>query len=418
MINPNEDEREEKRLLKRRIKINIFDTLTKVIPVKSPWGILTGIRPVKIVHELLDKGENIEEIRINLKENYRIADKKIDLLINVALRERKYIQDLNGDLVSIYIGIPFCPTRCVYCSFPSNPVDNLNNKVEKYLDALLIEIIETGKILRELNKKIETIYIGGGTPTTLTSKQLDKLIYAVLSNFDISTLKEFTVEAGRPDTITKEKLEVMKKHGVDRISINPQTMNDHTLKIIGRNHTVEDIKKAYYEARNIGFKTINMDIIVGLPNEGLNEIKDTMDKIIELNPENLTVHTLAVKRSSKLKENIDEYSLTQYDLANKMLELTQRYAYKIGLTPYYMYRQKHMVGNLENIGYSKEGHENIYNIQIMEERQSIIALGAGAISKIVYLNENRLERVPNVKNVDEYINRVYEMVDRKKKELL
>lgn len=405
---------EERKELKRKIKVNIFEVLIKICEVDLPWGILTGIRPTKIIHELLDQRKCLDEIKEILKNEYKIKEEKIKLVTDVALCEREYIYPINEKLVSLYISIPFCPTRCVYCSFPSNPIKDGSSKVEDYLDALNKEIIETGRLLSEYGKGIETIYIGGGTPTTLSADQLHRLINLISETFDLAKLKEFTVEAGRPDTIDKDKLKALKLSGVERVSINPQTMNTKTLKLIGRKHSPEEIERAFYEAKDVGFKTINMDMIIGLPEEGLKEVRNTLEVVKRLSPENLTVHTLAVKRSSKLNESIDDFEMAKEALAKEMLGLTKNYAYEMGLFPYYMYRQKYMVGNLENVGYSKKGHECIYNMQIMEEKQSIIALGAGAISKITSPKENRFERVPNVKNVDEYIKRVAEMVDRKR----
>lgn len=403
--------------LKRNIKLNIYDTICDVFSVNLPWGILTGIRPTKIVHEYMDQNIELSDISSLLNKKYRLDDEKITLLIDIALRERRYIENQNTNMVSIYVSIPFCPSRCVYCSFPSNPIKGKENYIDNYLEALYEEIDGIASILKILGKTVETIYIGGGTPTTLSPVQMDKLIQKLYHSFDISKLKEVTVEAGRPDTITLEKLKVLKKNGVNRISINPQTMNEGTLNIIGRKHSGDDIKRAFYMARDVGFKTINMDIIVGLPGEGINEITKTLEIINDLEPENLTVHTLAIKKSSTLKEHIDEYATANEKLAIEMLDITKKHTKTIGLFPYYMYRQKYMVGNLENIGYAKEGHECIYNIQIMEERQSIIALGAGAVSKIIYPKENRLQRVPNVKSINDYISRVDEMIARKKMEL-
>ncbi len=406
---------DERKNLKKKIKISIFDVLIKISKSNIPWGILTGIRPTKIVHELLDKKYSIDKINTFLKDEYRISDEKIKLLTQVAICEGKYIYPIDEELVSLYISIPFCPTRCVYCSFPSNPLKKGSDKSDQYLLHLKQEIVKTGQLLKVHGKKLESIYIGGGTPTTLTSTQLDMLINFTLKAFNISRLKEFTVEAGRPDTIDRDKLTTLKLNGVDRISINPQTMNKETLKLIGRQHSPEDIEKAFYTAKEIGFKTINMDIILGLPKEGLREVRNTLEAIKKLDPENLTVHTLAVKRSSKLNQDIEDFEMAKEALAKDMLALTRGYANEMEIHPYYMYRQKYMVGNLENVGYSKKGHECIYNMQIMEEKQSIIALGAGAISKIAFPKENRLERVPNVKNLDEYIKRVDEMVERKRK---
>jgi len=413
-ISKNINNIEKRKVLKRKIKISIFEALKKISKSDIPWGTLTGIRPTKIVHELIDEGHDIDEIKEILKNDYRIKEEKIELVIDVALCERKYIYPINEELVSVYISIPFCPTRCVYCSFPSNPIKEGSNIIGEYLKALQIEIVKVGELLSEQRKKVESIYIGGGTPTSISEKELELLINSILKTFDVTQLKEFTVEAGRPDTIDMGKLKTLKRSGVDRISINPQTMNPQTLKLIGRKHSPEEIERAFYEAKEAGFRTTNMDIIIGLPNEGLREVRNTLEIIKRLNPENLTVHTLAVKKSSKLNESLEDYEMAKEALAKEMLALTQSYAHDIGLFPYYMYRQKYMVGNLENVGYCKKDHECIYNMQIMEEKQSIIALGAGAISKIVFPKENRLERVPNVKNVEEYIKRVDEMVNRKK----
>jgi oxygen-independent coproporphyrinogen-3 oxidase len=288
---------------------------------------------------------------------------------------------------------------------------------EEYVQALIKEIQGLSKLLKDTNKEIETLYIGGGTPTTLEPKELDTLIKALFKELDLSKIKEFTVEAGRPDSITREKLEVMKKHNVSRISINPQTMNDETLVKIGRDHNVNDIIDTFHMARELGFDNINMDIILGLVDEDLDMVRNTLEKIKELDPESLTVHTLAIKRASTLKENLDKYELTRYEEMIKMIDLSMEYAKDMGLNPYYMYRQKHMLGNLENIGYAKEGYECIYNIQIMEEKQSNFAVGAGAITKYVYVDEDRIERTDNVKYVEQYIDRVDEMIQRKVKEV-
>lgn len=417
-IDLNKSEIKRRKELKRNVKVSVFDALLKISNNNIPWGILTGIRPTKIIHEFLDNNKSVDSINQILKEDYRISDEKAKLLIDIALCERKYIYPIDDNLVSIYVSIPFCPTRCVYCSFPSNPIKEGSNKLQHYLEALHSEIQKTSELLKKANKKVESIYIGGGTPTTLSWVQLDNLISYLLNVFDTSKLKEFTVEAGRPDTIDINKLKTLKENGVDRISINPQTMNLKTLELIGRKHTAEEIERAFFTAREIGFNTINMDIIIGLPGEGISEIESTMEAIKRLGPENLTVHTLAVKRSSKLKGTLGEFKMCNEALVKEMLELTKDYAHTIGLYPYYMYRQKYMIGNLENVGYCKEGHECLYNMQIMEEKQSIIALGAGGVSKIVFPKENRLERVPNVKNIDEYIKRVDEMVQRKMKQML
>lgn len=411
------NEEEIKKKSKTIIKRSIFKVLSELYDTYVPWGILTGIRPVKIVHSLLDEGLSEVEIRQNLKENYLIKDEKIDLALDIAKRERVFIYPIDKNKISLYVSIPFCPTRCVYCSFPSNPMKQFGHLRENYVKAIVKEIKGLAKLLKETNKEIETLYIGGGTPTTLEAEQLDNLIKALFMELDLTKIKEFTVEAGRPDTITREKLEVMKKHNVTRISINPQTMNNETLVKIGRDHNVDDIVRCFNMARDLGFNNINMDIILGLVDENVEMVRNTLERIKELSPESLTVHTLAIKRASTLKENLDKYELTRYEEMVSMINLSMEYAKSMGLNPYYMYRQKHMLGNLENIGYAKEGFECIYNIQIMEEKQSNLAIGAGAISKYVYVDEDRIERTDNVKNVEIYIDRVDEMIERKEKEV-
>ncbi|MBC5997579.1 coproporphyrinogen dehydrogenase HemZ [Romboutsia ilealis] len=411
-------EQEIKKVTKETIKRSMYNVLMKKFNSYVPWGILTGIRPVKIVHTLLDKNLSEEDIRENLKTNYLISDEKIDLALNIAKRERKFIYPIDENKISLYVSIPFCPTRCYYCSFPANPLKQFGHLKKNYLEKLIIEIKGLAKLLQETNKEIETLYIGGGTPTTLDADEMDILIKALFKELDLSKIKEFTVEAGRPDTINREILECLKKNNVTRISINPQTMNQETLDKIGRGHSVEEIKEAFNLAREIGFDNINMDLILGLEGENVEMVRNTLEEIKKLSPESLTVHTLAIKRASKLKEKMDEYVLTQYEEMVKMIDLSMEYAKEMNLNPYYMYRQKQMLGNLENIGYAKEGYECIYNMQIMEEKQSNYALGAGSISKFVYVDEDRIERVENVKNVEQYIDRVEEMIDRKKEEVL
>ena len=411
-------EQEIKKVTKETIKRSMYNVLMKKFNSYVPWGILTGIRPVKIVHTLLDKNLSDEDIRENLKTNYLISDEKIDLALNIAKRERKFIYPIDKNKISLYVSIPFCPTRCYYCSFPANPLKQFGHLKKDYIDKLIIEIKGLAKLLKETNKGIETLYIGGGTPTTLDAEEMDILIKALFKELDLSKIKEFTVEAGRPDTINREILECLKKNNVTRISINPQTMNQETLDKIGRGHSVEEIKEAFNLAREIGFDNINMDLILGLEGENVEMVRNTLEEIKKLSPESLTVHTLAIKRASKLKEKMDEYVLTQYEEMVKMIDLSMEYAKEMNLNPYYMYRQKQMLGNLENIGYAKEGYECIYNMQIMEEKQSNYALGAGSISKFVYVDEDRIERVENVKNVEQYIDRVEEMIDRKKEEVL
>ena len=409
-------EQELKKRTKEMIKRSMFNVLKKKFNTYVPWGILTGIRPVKIVHNLLDKGMSDEYIRQNLKENYLIMDEKIDLALEIAKRERPFIYPIDENKISLYIGIPFCPTRCYYCSFPANPLKQFGHLRMEYVQKLIEEVKGMAKILKDTNKEIETLYIGGGTPTALEKEELDILITALYKELDLSKIKEFTVEAGRPDSITRGKLEVLKKHNVSRISINPQTMNDDTLKMIGRGHTSAQVIEKFNLARSMGFNDINMDMIIGLPGEGIKEVLHTKNEILKLKPDSLTVHGLSLKRASILYEN---FILKKGIQVKKQEELAQMYeesrilAQELGLHPYYMYRQKNMVGNMENLGYSRKGAECIYNIEMIEDKQTIIALGADAVSKVVFLNENRIERFANIKDIKEYCNRIDEMIQGK-----
>ncbi len=404
----------KRKVEKNLVKRGIFQLLEKVKKTYIPWGILIGIRPTKIVHELMEEGKPKEEILKILQEEYLIQQEKGQLLLSVAETEHPFIYPIDEDKISIYISIPFCPTRCIYCSFPSNPIKQWGHLKDDYVDALCKEIVETAKDFNHRGKIIETVYIGGGTPSTLNITQMEKLFNCLKDSFNLQTIKELTFEAGRPDTIDEEKLQFLLNNGVTRLSINPQSMNDCTLQTIGRNHSVEDIKKAYFLAEKVGFKNINMDLIIGLPGEDSSMVENTMKELLDLKPNNLTVHTLAVKKASQLKEEKESYRLEEEEEVIKMLKITQDYANKMGLKPYYMYRQKHMLGHLENIGFCKPGFEGIYNILIMEEKQTILAFGAGAVSKFVFPKENRLERVPNIKNLELYLERVDEMATRKK----
>ncbi|MDO5411002.1 MAG: coproporphyrinogen dehydrogenase HemZ [Lachnospiraceae bacterium] len=384
-----------------------------------PWGTLTGIRPVKLPMALLEEGFSDDEIAAELKQKYLIGDEKCRLSIQIAHKERALLDLLDyEDGYSLYIGIPFCPTTCLYCSFTSYPYSRWEKRMEEYVLALEKEI----RFVQEhfAGKKLNTIYFGGGTPTTLPPVYLDRILGEITSGFDLSYLKEWTVEGGRPDSITPEKLEVLRRYPVDRISINPQTMKQETLDLIGRRHTVEDVKRAFGMARDAGFDNINMDLIIGLPQEHQEDVAHTMEEIEALNPDNLTVHTLAIKRASRLNTEKELYGhlyLEQNTAA--MMEITAKGAARMGMEPYYLYRQKNMSGNLENVGYARPGKEGIYNILIMEEKQSILALGAGAVTKRVKVGANQengemIERASNVKDIQQYISRVDEMIERKR----
>lgn len=401
------------RMVKRKILKGVHRVLSTRYESKSPWGILVGVRPVKIVHEGLDAGLDSNTIFKRLTEEYCIREDKARLLMEVADKERPVLEASDPDSFSIYISIPFCPTRCIYCSFPSNTGKKKLRYRDDYVDALIHEIKETSVGFKM--RKMETLYIGGGTPTTLEAEALRRIIETVKANYQTDALKEITVEAGRPDTITLEKLETLKECGVDRICINPQSMNNETIRRIGRKHTAEDVVNVYHMARKVGFKTINMDLILGLPGEDLEAVKTTFEWIEELQPENVTVHTLALKKHAELRHQEDKNAITDEVTMNQMLEYAAEAMKKRVLSPYYMYRQKYMAGNLENVGYALKGHESIYNIQMMEEKQDILAFGAGAVSKMCFPHEDRFERVPNVKGLEEYLERIDEMIDRKLK---
>lgn len=392
----------------------MYDMLKKLTGRELPWGTLTGVRPTKIVYTLLEEGKNDREIKDYLKKEYYVSEKKGDLAIKVASNEKKLLEKLDyNNGYSLYAGIPFCPTTCLYCSFTSYPLAVWKDRVDTYVDAMLKELEFTSRLMKD--KKLDTFYMGGGTPTTLEPEQLDRVLSFFEEHFDTTGLKEYTIEAGRPDSITRDKLLIMKKHGVDRISINPQTMNDDTLKLIGRHHTVEQIKEAFTLARECGFDNINMDLIIGLPGETREHIERTIREVALLAPDSLTVHSLAIKRAARLNifwEKYKDYAMVNTD---DIINMTADCAAAMGMEPYYLYRQKNMAGNFENVGYSKPGREGIYNILIMEEKQTIMAVGAGASTKVVFPEENRIERVENVKDVTTYIENIDEMIDRKRR---
>ncbi len=404
----NEDRAAYKNVLKRLI----YRALSEYTGKELPWGNLTGIRPTKIPYSFLEQGKSKEDILNYMKETYFCSDKKAKLAYDIALRERAILSPLhyeNG--YSLYIGIPFCPTTCLYCSFTSYSIASCRGKVDAYLSALEKEIDYVAENFKD--KTMDSLYIGGGTPTTLEAHQLDRLLSYVAEKLDISHVLEYTVEAGRADSITRDKLEVLKKHGVTRISVNPQTMKEETLKLIGRRHTVEQVKEAFALAREIGFDNINMDLILGLPNETKEDVAETLRQVKELNPDSLTVHSLAIKRASKMSQWIMEQGIQCLNNTDETMEMSSATAEEMQMYPYYLYRQKNMSGNFENVGYARDGKFGIYNILIMEEMQDIVALGAGTVSKRVY-SDSRIERCDNVKDVDLYIEKIEEMIERKR----
>ncbi|MDO4531536.1 MAG: coproporphyrinogen dehydrogenase HemZ [Bacillota bacterium] len=401
-------EKEQKRIVKR----TIYELLIQETGIRPQWGLLTGVRPAKLVSIMLEEGKSDAECMRFLTEDYLVMPHKAELAVKVAKAEQKILKGNKPEEISLYIGIPFCPTRCLYCSFTAYPLHQYKNRVDEYLDAMFKELDWLAAYSKSFIMK--NIYIGGGTPTSLNEAQLERLLQKVEELFHPDETMEYTVEAGRPDTITREKLRLMKAYGVSRISINPQTMNDKTLLAVGRKHSVEDICRVFHEAREEGHENINMDLILGLPGEDAADVAHTMEEIRKLEPDNVTVHTLAVKRASRLREELDQHDLTTADMLEEMLNIAAEYANQMGMEPYYMYRQKNMVGNFENVGYCHPGKEGVYNVQIMEEKQTILAAGAGASTKTVDPETDRIERVFNVKSIEDYIGRIDEMIERKR----
>ena len=366
----------------------IFAAGKELLGHTPPWGILTGVRPAKVANGIMRAGNGVLKTKKVLRDQYLLNPQKAALAVSVASAENKIIRKTGKDTCSLYISIPFCPSRCAYCSFVTYPTKQLLSKLEDYVQALLADLDDTFDTIRRLGMRITTVYIGGGTPTTLSADQLRRLLTKIGENLDVSKLLEFTLEAGRPDTITREKLEVAKELGVSRISVNPQTLNDDILREIGRHHTVQDFYDAFALAKEIGFRDINVDLIAGLPGDDFQNFSETVDRIIDLGPTNITVHTFCVKKASEaLKNNSSVYSLTGGDAA-KSVSYSQLKTKFAGYKPYYMYRQKNTVGNLENVGFSLEGHEGLYNVYMMEEFQTIFAVGAGAVTKLVRMNGN------------------------------
>jgi oxygen-independent coproporphyrinogen-3 oxidase len=398
---------------KRIVRGALYDILSKITDTYVPWGILTGMRPTKVVYQLVEKyGKDKDKIASILYHRYKISKEKVDLLIDVVGVSGEVLERNEPGDCSLYVGIPFCPSTCAYCSFTSYPIGKYSDRVSDYLEALAKEAKAVSeKILPK--RKLRSIYVGGGTPTSLNELQLERLMKIISQSFDKSHLVEFTVEAGRPDTITKTKLEILKSYGVTRISINPQTMTPETLKIIGRNHSIEEINKAVAIAKEVGFEAINMDLIIGLPNESAVDTALTLEKVLAFQPDNVTVHTLALKHGSKLTQNYEQYNWPLSIEVKNMLSLAYRKLRESGYMPYYLYRQKNMASHLENVGFCKVSKESYYNIQIIDEWQDIIAIGAGVVSKKVDQHMKMQDRLENVKDVYQYIDRIDEISKKK-----
>lgn len=416
---------EERPVVKNELKQLLYRILSAHTGKQLPWGTLTGIRPTKIAMQFLEAGTGGDteadsnnpsteaEILDYMKETYYCSEEKALLAIDIAKREKRILADIHYDKgYSLYIGIPFCPTTCLYCSFTSFPIFSWKDRVGDYLAALEKEMDFVRDACRD--KILDSVYIGGGTPTTLEPEEMRRLLKKVRDTFDFSQVKEFTVEAGRADSITRDKLRVMKEYGVTRISVNPQTMNQETLDLIGRRHTVEQVEEAFRLAREEGFTNINMDLILGLPGETREHVEHTIEEVKRLHPDSLTVHSLAIKRASKMSLWIEKNGIETLHNTDETMEIAALGAAEMGMKPYYLYRQKNMSGNFENVGYASEGNYGIYNILIMEEKQTIMALGAGTISKAVY-PDGRIERCDNVKDVALYMEKIDEMIERKRK---
>ncbi len=391
----------------------MFSAGKELLAHTPPWGILTGVRPAKIAGALIRAGNGITKSKRILRDEYFLNPQKAALAVSVASLEMKILKKAQPRTCSLYISIPFCPTRCSYCSFVSYTTPRLLSLIDPYIEALCSDLEDTFNIIKRLGMRLSTIYIGGGTPTTLSADQLKRLLSCVARHTDTAELEEFTLEAGRPDTITAEKLAVAKEYGVTRVSVNTQTLNDDILREIGRRHTAKDFFDAFRLAKESGIKDINVDLIAGLPGDDFRNFSETVDRIIELDPTNITVHTFCVKKAAEvLKSNSNVYSVSGGDAA-KSVSYSQIKAKFAGYKPYYMYRQKNTVGNLENVGFAKEGHEGLYNVYMMEETQTIFAIGAGAVTKLVSERiengkDRRIERIFTPKYPYEYL-REYEL---------
>ena len=390
----------------------LYKLLCDFTGLTQPWGILTGVRPVKLLRRLAE-GSSEEQAVKKFEKDFFVSNEKIALSRETEHNERKILELSKPESFSLYVGIPFCPSRCSYCSFVMASIERAEKLIEPYTKLLCEEIKQTAEIANKLGLRLETVYFGGGTPTTLSAEQLDTVLGTVNNSFDMSTCREFTVEAGRPDTIDIAKLFALKENKVDRISINPQTVNDEVLKTIGRKHTAQQFFDAFELARKCGFDNINTDLIAGLPTDTPESFKNSLDSIVRLNAECITVHTLCMKRASRLTTEGVTLDLQQARDAREMLAYTQNILGQNEYIPYYMYRQSRMVGNLENVGWSKKGFESLYNVYVMDETHTILACGSGGVTKLKRNNPDYLERIFNFKYPYEYIDRFDELIQRK-----
>ena len=390
----------------------LYKLLCDFTGLTQPWGILTGVRPVKLLRRLAEESSEEQAVK-KFEKDFFVSNEKIALSRETEHNERKILELSKPESFSLYVGIPFCPSRCSYCSFVMASIERAEKLIEPYTKLLCEEIKRTAEIANKLGLRLETVYFGGGTPTTLSAEQLDTVLGTVNKSFDMSTCREFTVEAGRPDTIDIAKLFALKENKVDRISINPQTVNDEVLKTIGRKHTAQQFFDAFELARKCGFDNINTDLIAGLPTDTPESFKNSLDLIVRLNAECITVHTLCMKRASRLTTEGVTLDLQQARDAREMLAYTQNILGQNEYIPYYMYRQSRMVGNLENVGWSKKGFESLYNVYVMDETHTILACGSGGVTKLKRNNPDYLERIFNFKYPYEYIDRFDELIQRK-----
>lgn len=405
-------ESDDKKEQELKLAICLYECFVKHTGYVPQWGILTGVRPAKLYSRIsCEFGESNAEKKF--KNVFRVSEKKFSLCKATVEGEEKITSLSKPESFSLYVSVPFCPTRCSYCSFVSHSVEQAEKLIPKYVELLCEEIAKTAKIANELNLRLETVYIGGGTPTTLSAFEISKVMNTISENFDIGFLREYTVEAGRPDTITSEKLIAIKNGGATRISINPQTMNDSVLSVIGRKHTAGQTIEAFDLARKLGFDNINMDLIAGLPTDTLPSFKETMDKILTLAPESVTVHSLSMKRSATLSTKGEFPEIEMGKIASQMVDYSNEILSENGILPYYMYRQSKTVGNLENVGYAKPGYECLYNVYIMDETHTILANGASAVTKLKEPKGPLIERIFNFKYPYEYITRFDEIISRK-----
>ncbi|MBR3136648.1 MAG: coproporphyrinogen dehydrogenase HemZ [Clostridia bacterium] len=411
-VQPGADVLDVKRQQKRALKLCVYQIMQALYPVATPWGSLTGIRPTKLFREIAGR-QGMEEAKRSFRELFTVSPQKQALVEEITEAQRPHIESIASRSASVYLHIPFCRSRCLYCSFGAE-VAKREGVLSEYADHLILDIRQGAELLKKAGYSIRTFYFGGGTPTVLSAAELNRVLTALDEAYGIGG-REFTVEAGRPDTITREKLRVLKAHGISRISINPQTMNDRTLQAIGRFHTAADIAACFELARQEGFDCINMDLIAGLPGEDVGDFARTLAAIQAFAPENLTVHTLAIKHSSRLKARLEEYPLPKGEAVEEMVRMGAEAARQLGMKPYYMYRQKYMQGNLENVGYAKPGTECVYNIDMMEETVSIMAHGAGSMTKRVYGVSERVERLPSPKDVPTWYKKQDRLFSEKKR---